>query len=212
VGQNLILIALAVVVGLLVLAYITGYRGGRTAAERELAAFQRQNPGVSEPQPSNPAPASAPAPSRTTPTNPTPSPRPTPTPVPVQGGSLTGEIPAGATITSRGYLQGDLRESGLNYLTLAVLSGEDARAAILFLSQNGVEAFGVPVDPSGRAANNRGPSYRLYALPGITSEQYRQRQTVRTRLEAEVARLGGIWQRDHRGTSNFARTQWEKFD
>lgn len=108
----------------------------------------------------------------------------------------------------------DPRVSELNYLSLASLGEADANAAIAFLAANGIDAIGVPrVDPSAAPANNQGPTqvYRIYALPGITRDEYAQKLTARTNLEAAVAKVGATWQRDHRGASNFARTQWEKF-
>jgi hypothetical protein len=140
----------------------------------------------------------------------------------------TDPPPPGAAITSKGFLSGDPRESGKNYLALANLGLEDTKEAIQFLVANGVDAFAVPVVDRGRgAANNPPPSspnspagvggawvggvYRIFALPGITSEQYSRKMTIRTNLEAKVASIGKTWQEKHRGASNFARTNWEKF-
>jgi hypothetical protein len=47
-------------------------------------------------------------------------------------------------------------------------------------------------------------------LKGITSEEYSRRMTARTNIEADVARLGPRWQKERRGSSNFAKPAWEK--
>ena len=144
------------------------------------------------------------------PTTPLPSPG-NGTSVPKQTPSVAID-PATAVITSKGLLAGDPREAELNYLNLATLPRTDSESAIAFLAANGVEAFAVPVDPTDSEAKNPAPSkYRLWVLPGITTEDYRQRKTVRTRLEAEVSRLGQIWRKEHRGTSDFSQPLWEKF-
>jgi hypothetical protein len=140
------------------------------------------------------------------------------------GPALPGTIPEGGIITSKGVLLGDPREAELNYLSLASLGEEDAIAAVAFLSANGVESIAVPtgqtverrrdgVDRDAQGGNNQGPVrvYQLFALPGITREEFSQKRTARTNLEAAVARVGATWQRDHRGASNFARTQWVKY-
>lgn len=117
-------------------------------------------------------------------------------------------------ITAKGGLAGDPRERGLNYCVLATLSGPDAKRAIDFLAENGVEAIGLPVDGRGRSGNNLDSplTYQVIALPGITREEYAQKRTARSNLEANVTRLGQIWQREHRGTSNFARFGWTKYE
>ena len=69
----------------------------------------------------------------------------------------------------------------------------------------------IPLETGGGAANNRGPAFRLFALPGITAEEFRQRKTNRTNLEAAVLRLGEQWQKQERGPSNFSKPGWEKY-
>jgi hypothetical protein len=116
-------------------------------------------------------------------------------------------------ITAKGLLYGDPRQTGLNYLHLATLQRPDAEAAVAFLSSNGQEAIAVPVDASGGSANNPNPTgkYVVVALPGITGEQWSKKMTARTNLEGQTARLGQVWQRDHKGSSNFAKPEWRLF-
>ena len=99
--------------------------------------------------------------------------------------------------------------AGLNYLVIALkLDKETGERAAAFLKENGVDAF--LVASSGTSANNPG-SYTLYGRPGITREELRSRAQVRTELEAKVARLGKVWQKDHKGKMDFSQTYWEKY-
>ena len=102
----------------------------------------------------------------------------------------------------------------MNYLKLAQMTRTEAERAVKFLSENGVEAFAVPVDRTGANTNNPDPSksaYWLFAAKGITGEEYSNRLTARTNIEAAVARLGLRWQKEYRGSSNFSKPGWEKF-
>ena len=36
------------------------------------------------------------------------------------------------------------------------------------------------------------------------------KKSPQTNHEAKVTQIGQVWQREHRGTSNFAKFQWEK--
>lgn len=105
---------------------------------------------------------------------------------------------------------GDPREPGKNYLYLANLPREDAATTVEWLRQNGLNAYRVPVESGAGGANNAGPGLdRVFLGDGLTSDQYRQ--SIRTKMEAEVVRLGAIWQKQHRGSSNFEKFLWEKF-
>lgn len=119
-------------------------------------------------------------------------------------------IATGPVLSSRG-MSADPRQKGLNYLNLASLPRTDAEGAIAFLSANGVEVAGVPVDPPPWAPKNQGPAqwYALYVTQGLTREQLGL--DVRANLEARVSQLGQVWQKQHRGSSNFSRPAWEKY-
>ena len=73
-----------------------------------------------------------------------------------------------------------------------------------------METIGVPVEPKGKGANNI-PLYSVVATKGISGEQYRKKDKVRSSLEYEVVRLGAVWQREYKGTSNFTRSNWMKY-
>lgn len=211
---NLIYLSVAALVVLAVVFFIWGRAAGEAAAIDRLGSGTPDIPAVVEPDLSSAqSPRLLPPPTNT-------SPATTPTPAPGTGrqaGSTpvtNTPAPVGAILTVRGAVMTDPRVADLNYLSLASLGEDDAKAAIAFLSANGIDAIGVPrVDPGGSRANNQGPTqvYRIYALPGITRDEYSQKLTARTNLEAAVAKIGATWQKEHRGASNFARTQWEKF-
>lgn len=124
----------------------------------------------------------------------------------VNGGAV---VQGGQVLISAG-VGADPRESGPNYFALAVLPRGDAEAAIRFLGENGLEAIGVPVDAGQREGNNPGSAgrFRVYALPGFAGDQLSS--SAAQSLQAKVAKLGGIWQREHRGASDFRRPQWIK--
>lgn len=214
---NLIYLSVAALVILAVGFFIWGRAVGESATMKQLGAGTLDVPPVVEPNASSPQLLPPPTPT------PTPTPTPSPNRSAPQGGrppsqtpapAIATPAPAGAILTIRGPVMTDPRVADLNYLSLASLGEADANAAIAFLAANGVDAIGVPrVDPGTSRANNQGPTqvYRIYALPGITRDEYAQKLTARTNLEAAVARIGATWQRDHRGPSNFARTMWEKY-
>jgi len=193
---NALSIGVALAIVLALVAWIMGVVTGQSRAERDLAQFGRQPPPITDPL-SEPTSGGTPS-NADRPRSPGPA---------VQRSESFG------TLTSKGILDGDPREPGLNYLALAVLPADNAVAAIQFLSANGLEAFALPVDSGLPKANNPNPArtYRLYAFLGVSSEEYKRRATKVTNLEAEVARLGAVWQKQHRGASNFSRTQWEKY-
>jgi hypothetical protein len=136
-------------------------------------------------------------------------------PGPVVNQSLAGPTADSAQspyIVAAGRAAQDPRTPGLNYLVLATVPEDEAVRAVRFLADNGLNAVGVPVaevDRRGTPAKN--PRYRLVVLTGITAAEYREASPVRTRLEADVRRLGQVWQQEHRGSTNFGRPGWEKF-
>jgi hypothetical protein len=98
---------------------------------------------------------------------------------------------------------------GLNYcLAASRLDQAAAERAADFLTQNGVPAVAV-ADTDGSGAKNPG-SYKVFALQGITAEEYRNRAPVRTKLEAELVRLGQVYRKDPQGRVDFGQFAWEK--
>lgn len=214
--------AAAIAFGVLILVF--GVKWGRTQAEAEFEKYKLADGGAPK-EPLTQAPPLASSDSAP----PTSQPKAQPTKADT-GASRSGKpperpaAPPAATpggqpysgppiITAKGLLYGDPRQSGLNYLHLATLQRADAESAISFLSSNGQEAIGVPVDAGTGSANNPNPTgkYVLIALPGISGEQWSKKMTARSNLEGQTARLGQIWQRDHKGPSNFAKPEWRLF-
>ena len=127
------------------------------------------------------------------------------------GGSVAP--PAGAkALTGAGWLGRDPREEGQNYLLLASMNQTEAESAVVFLGENGLETFALWLDPAKERVNNSDSSrpYRLYVTRGISSDEYSKKMTARTNIEAAVARLGPRWQKERRGSSNFAKPDWQK--
>lgn len=126
-------------------------------------------------------------------------------------GSQSGGTRLGI-LSSAGVLPTDPRQPGRNYLKLAVLGRADAEHAIAYLGSAGVEAIGVPaVDPGAGSANNPA-RYEVFATVGITGEEYKNNRPVRTELEAKVMRVGERYRRDAKGSTDFAKPLWMKYN
>lgn len=219
---NSLYLSIAAVIGLAIVIWAAAYWFGGRAKEKELAPYI--SAGV---QPGGGTQTQAPQ-ANTTPTNPTANPQPIPPPR--LSGSLTSQDATksntnpptlsaptftgpGTIITSKGMAERDPREAGLNYLAIVRLPRTDAEKVVAFLAANGLEAIGVPVaqvEKGGKAANNL-PLYQVTALQGITGEQYRKEDPIKVKIDQEVQRLGVIWKRDHRGTTNFMQSGWVKY-
>jgi hypothetical protein len=181
VHANAVYVTVAVVLTLLVLAIAIGWQMGKSRQAQNDEQFMRR------PAPTLAEPGSEPA--------------------ELSRVSAPGPGPAAAPQASG---PADPREKGLNYLYLAVLTQAEAERAGKFLRDNGVEAYAVAmVDPSGGKANNADPLYRLFVKPGIPSGELKK--TTAQNLQTRVLELGSRWQKESRGTSNFAKYSWEKF-
>lgn len=204
-----------VVAALLVLAWVGGVRTGRNAAEREWGQkYAGDIPISTEPLIPEPLNAS----SRTG--NPGSDVNPTPAPGPPAAGLDGQPVSSAATdvYSARGFLANDPRERGLNYLYLARLDSDDAKRAVEYLTRNNFPAIAVrvevgsdgsrSVDRSASGANNPA-RYDVVALRGLTREQYRSGQ--RQQIESEAARLGKLWRKHERGSSDFPKPQWFKY-
>lgn len=203
VPANLIYIGSALLILILLLTWIGGVKRGRALEAQRLDPFIRAaGPGVTEPDALPPGPSGLQQGGQ--PQGGQAGPR--------QNDAARQQQPAPQPRTP---VPGDPRESGLNYYMLATLTRPEAERAVTFLAQNGVDSFAIasPVDRRAGDAKNPDPSealFELYALPGVSGDEYRRKATKMTNLEAAVARLGPIWQKDHKGSSNFARAFWKK--
>ncbi len=186
-------LAILVAIGTYSLVYKTAYSHGERDATRDIT---KGGGGINEPLHQQPGSPIALNPSLVTQSPPKQSP---------------ANVPAAPTGPTPGSASGDPRVAGFNYLTIASKMDRDtAERAVTFLADNGVKAFAIPVVKTGSGANN-GPTYTLYALQGITRDELRARAPVRTDLEDRVARLGKIWQKEHKGQTDFSKTYWDKF-
>lgn len=115
-------------------------------------------------------------------------------------------------LTARGAVDRDPRQEGFNYLELATLNLAQAEDAVAFLAGEGVEAIGVPeVDSRGGGANNP-VRYRLVSIEvAIPSEQFRVMRAQRLDHEGLIQRLGRVWQKDHKGASDFGSPLWKRY-
>ncbi|MDX2148231.1 MAG: hypothetical protein SFZ23_11985 [Planctomycetota bacterium] len=104
----------------------------------------------------------------------------------------------GPILVAGGTLASDPRIAELNYYVIERLPLEEARNVIEFLADAGVQAIGSP----------EGDRIVIIAVPGITRDDYRANSAYRQWLEARIAELGKLWQREHRGNSDFSRPLW----
>jgi hypothetical protein len=51
----------------------------------------------------------------------------------------------------------------------------------------------------------------VYALQGVSREQMLAKTPEKTELEDRVKRLGKIWQKDHKGGTDFSQFYWAKY-
>ncbi|MFN9974096.1 MAG: hypothetical protein ACK58T_29785 [Phycisphaerae bacterium] len=123
--------------------------------------------------------------------------------------TLTG---SGRVLALSGFVEADPRQAGWNYLVLGLLPREDTWAAMQFMNQNGVETFAVQVDPVDRRLprGNTSARFQLYAAKGVPSRDFASTQVERDKLKKEVARLGAIWKKDHKGSASFSDAFWLK--
>lgn len=160
----------------------------------------------------------------------TPTPTPTPTqqqpkpiaPAPIAATLLPTEVFTSAdpkvllnsVITAKGLLAEDPRIGEKNYLNVVSLKRPDAESAIKFLTANGLESFAIPVDPKSSLAKNLDPSkaiFRVYLAQGFTRAEYGEQQRTRDKMQRDVAKLGTVWQKELKGTSNLGSSTWEKY-
>jgi hypothetical protein len=184
-------LAILVFVGIYSLVYKTAYSHGERDATRDIT---KGGGGINEPLHSN-------SPIAINPNLVSPN---TAKQSPASG-------PAAPTGPTPGSASGDPRVAGFNYLTIASKMDRDtAERAVAFLAENNLKAFAIPVVKAGSGGNNAA-TYTLYALQGITRDELRAKAPVKTDLEERVTRLGKIWQKEHKGQTDFSRWYWDKF-
>ena len=204
----------AVVVIVAILVYGVAFQAGYTNAERKLVERIADSSGVKAPE--GPVGGSPPALINKSGSQPRES-KPT---VQNTNNPGSGDSQQKPTPPSNGNVKPealdpltDSREDGSNYLhVVSRLSRDEAVQAATFLTENGVPAMAVNLDTASPQSNNRS-TWSVYSRLGIPGGEFSGSSELRSQHKREVARLGTIWQRDHKGTSNFAENQtgWEKF-
>ncbi len=126
--------------------------------------------------------------------------------------TLPMDDPSKPVLTSKGAVDADPRRPGLNYMVLVGgLPRDEARTMIAYLSANGLETVGVPmniVDRSGRVVNNQ-PLFKVVCVGGISRQQFRDKDPARVNIEQAAATLNERWLRDTKSRWSFAKTYWE---
>ncbi|MEQ8850547.1 MAG: hypothetical protein RIB32_02045 [Phycisphaerales bacterium] len=111
----------------------------------------------------------------------------------------------GEIIAATGMLVDDPREPLVNYLVLATLDEGSAAEAVQFLATRGIEAIAVPTGTAG--------VYRVVSLDSpVPSGRFRELADVRRELEARVRACGQEWLRGHGGSSDFSATMWALYE
>ncbi|MBL8762509.1 MAG: hypothetical protein JNL50_14535 [Phycisphaerae bacterium] len=231
----------AIVLGLLAGAWVVAYRSGHAAAEKELAGSLVGGPRTEQPKVNEPG-AGLKSPDTSTGVTPNVSkegakpaggegakaepkteakpparvepPKPEGGKKPDDGLLITLPVddPTKPVLTSKGAVDADPRQPGLNYMVLVGgLPRDEARTMIAYLSANGLEGVGVPmnvVDRSGRVVNNE-PLFKVVCVGGISRQQFRDKDPARTNLEQAAAALNERWLRDTKSRWSFAKTYWE---
>ncbi len=217
---NYAYIAVSGVLVFALIAWTLGYMfGGRNADEKARREIESAtgSPVLRDPLEEG-APGTSMPPPGTTPASILRSDVPRPITSAPQGGTPLAESGLPAVTSQRtgflapgGFFEAEPRQAGLNYLCLISRIPEaDAIRAIDFLARNGVVAVGV--EPPRTPANNR--IYALYTLQGLTRDEYARENGSdrRDAHEALVAELGRRWKAEERGTSDFSRPQWYRFN
>ncbi|MFG0327025.1 MAG: hypothetical protein ACF8SC_07145 [Phycisphaerales bacterium JB037] len=217
-------LAVSLALALCAAVWAVAYRVGRDAGERETL---QQLGTVTAPPPRSPDPLLATSNPAMDPEGPPTNPVPRTTP-PRDSTPRSTDQPArpsltinpaftpGPVLNHRGEIVADPRTRGTNYLHLASdLPRDEAERLLSYLAAYGVEAIAVPSDPArvdslAADANNDLPM-SVYSLRGVASDEFENAAGQRERHRTLVARLGEVWLRDHRGSVNLAKTNWELY-
>lgn len=105
------------------------------------------------------------------------------------------------TTDSMGEIFSDPRVSGLNYYVLMATNREGSERVVRFCRENGLETYAV--------RRNNAQTYTVIAFPGYASNE-RSDQRVRT-LESLIHRVGELWKQDRGGTTDFRDAYPELF-
>ncbi len=206
VPMSMAYLAVAVMLALVVVAWVGGYKLGEKSGKAEIQALVKNDP-VVRPIVQDPDPVPDLAINPPVDENP-------PMGNESIGSGINPEAPGLAIMSAGGYMADDPREAATNYLELATLPREEASSAIRYMEEHGVPVIGIPRLDSRRSDANNPSRYTLYSL-GVAApgDQFRTMTRERDDHQRMIARLGKQWQREFRGGSDFAvsKTQWVKY-
>lgn len=116
---------------------------------------------------------------------------------------VTGTTPGGAMVTYAPGPSGhtELRQPGLHYFVLADYPKTEARRLVQFLREN-------RVDSAAYGAHNGG-LMRVVALRGLNADQLTNE--ARRQFEQQLRTLGRRWKDLHRGASDLADLQLQRY-
>jgi hypothetical protein len=115
-----------------------------------------------------------------------------------------GVAPSPLVLTASGSTSTDPRVVGMNYLQVATLARDQAETAVRFLSDRGVQAVAVS-DGKGR--------FRVFSLAlAVPSADFARMTSARRDHERLLAELGAVFARDFRGGSDFSQPLWRRYD
>lgn len=225
ISATVLYLAAAGLVVLVILVRVVSFSAGKSAgiaqAERELGVLSRaatptdplNEAGAPQDRAATPGP-STPAASKDRSADARPAPAGSKTGTARPGTAITEagvNAGRGAFLTATGRSETDPRQSGENYLILAIIGEDEAAAAVAFLNSNGLPAFAAPNRGDRRAATGRA-TYQLIALQGLSSAQLRRNESDKRSIEQTAAKLGAAWKASKAGTIDFAQAYWAKFD
>ncbi len=111
-------------------------------------------------------------------------------------------------LSAAGPLDADPRETGRNYLELAVLRPDAAREALGFLDRSGVEAIGVRIPAGARG----GGQYRIVSLElSVPGDAYSRLRDERDAHVRGIRQIGRRWA-EAGGASDFSDPLWRRYD
>ncbi len=197
-----LLISAALVLGLVLLAWVGGHKFGLEQGRQEMASAALPdtladlviNDPIADRHPTR-------VDSESHASNDPASERPTTEPASV----AEPPTPEGDIIAATGMLTDDPRQPLVNYLVLATLDEGSAAEAVQFLATRGIETIAVPTGTEG--------IYRVVVLDSpVPSGRFPEMGQSRRDLEARVRVAGQDWLRGHGGASDFSSTMWALYE
>lgn len=184
-----LLLAIAVVIGVAIGAFIIGHHQGTDAARAEYddALFGANGAGASRPIDPLAQTEAAGAGVLGADTEPAPFRFESPTP------REANQDQTAPGAEHWGPLRSDPRQAGYNYYVLVQTTAEGADRVARYCRKNGLEAYVLPVKNT--------PHWRVIALPGFKPADSLSAEV--RRLREQIRRIGGQWKRAEGGVTDF---------